>query len=185
MDLSTPQDRLARVPTLGAGSHDENSDAMCVMDTRLARAIAKLHANTRRTEECWLFEGYRQLNGYGWVNVAGLKIAAHRLALLVAGISIERGQDACHTCDTRSCVNPAHLYVGTRRQNMADCTARGRHNKPRGERHWRAKLSTADVREIRLRRRAGDSTVSLASRFGINHATVSRIARGVWRQEVA
>ena len=94
------------------------------------------------------------------------------------------GKDACHTCDNRWCVNPAHLYAGTRAENMADCTERGRHHKPRGANHWRAKLSVDAVRQLRERRAAGETTVHLAEEFGINTGTVSRTARRVWRQEV-
>ena len=135
--------------------------------------------------ECWLWQGYRQPNGYGWLNASKFKIAAHRAALLLAGIEVPKGMDACHRCDNRACVNPSHLYVGTRRQNMADCTARNRHNKPRGAAHWRAKLTESDVRLLRQLKRQGQSLSALARRFNINSGTVSRIARGIWRGEVA
>lgn len=152
----------------------------------LAKAAAKLRANVVRSDGgCLLWTGYTQPNGYGWVNVAGLKIAAHRLAMILAGIALPPDMDACHRCDVRNCVEPAHLYVGTRRQNMADCTARGRHNKPVGAAHWRAKLSDTEVTELRRRRALGETTTSIAEAFGINTGTVSRIARGLWRGEVA
>lgn len=152
----------------------------------LARLAVKLtdHTERRGPDECWPWTGYTQRNGYGWVNTAGVKIAAHRLALILSGVQIPRGWDACHTCDHRWCVNPAHSYPGTRRRNMADCSSRQRHNKPRGENHWRARLTAGHVREIRRRRSDGETTVSLARRFGVNSATISRIARGIWRAEV-
>lgn len=110
----------------------------------------------------------------------------HREALAARlGRPVAPGMDACHTCDNRACVNPEHIYEGTRKQNMADCTARGRHNKPRGEGHWTAKLSAAEVARIRAQSMAGASRASLAREFGVHPATVSRIARGIWRTEVA
>lgn len=130
---------------------------------------------------CVIWQGYVERNGYGksgheWV---------HRRALSrKLGRPVAPGMDACHTCDVRLCVNPAHLYEGTRRQNMADMTARGRHNKPRGEAHWRARLTTAQVVAMRARRAAGETTVALGAAFGVHPATVSRIVRGVWRTEV-
>lgn len=122
---------------------------------------------------CHLWMGYRQPNGYGYVNAGGKKAPAHRLALLLTGVDVPAGMDVCHTCDVRNCVNPQHLYVGTRRQN-----------KPRGAAHWAAKLSAGDVEAIRLRRAAGEPVKALALAFSIHHATVSRVARGIWRQEV-
>lgn len=150
------------------------------------RAVTKLRGLVERgrDDECWPWRGYTQTNGYGWVNVGHFKMSAHRLALLVAGIPVQPGLDACHTCDNRACCNPAHLYAGSRRQNMADCSVRHRHNKPRGERHWRAKLSEEKVLQIRACVSAGETTISLGHRFGVHSATISRIARRVWRPEV-
>ena len=150
------------------------------------KMAAKLRANTVvGSGGCMLWIGYIQPNGYGYVNVGCAKAPAHRLALVLSGVFVPRGMDVCHTCDVRNCVNPAHLYVGTRKQNMADCSARNRHNKPSGETHWRAKLSADQVLSIRLRRAAGELQKSIAESFGINAATVSRIARSIWRREVA
>jgi hypothetical protein len=154
-------------------------------ENRLARIAVKLAVNTRKTEGCWFWTGYTQPNGYGWLNVAGLKIAAHRAALLVTGVIPPVGMDVCHHCDVRNCVRPDHLYVGSRRQNMADCTTRRRHNKPVGAAHWSAKLSDDAVREIRRRHSLGERQESIATSFDINAATVSRVARRVWRAEVA
>jgi hypothetical protein len=55
-----------------------------------------------------------------------------------------------------------------------------------GERHWRAKLSADDVRTIRQMWRDKTATqTSIAARFSVNSATVSRIVRNEWRKEVA
>lgn len=86
---------------------------------------------------------------------------------------------------TVTCVHPRHLYAGTRSQNMADCITRGRHNKPRGIAHSRARLTEADVRAIRRRRAGGEPVRLLGAAFGVHHATISRIARGIARSEVA
>lgn len=169
--------RLAGIGPLAKGFHSDNSE-MC-------RAAKKLAALTiEGPGECKLWTGYTQPNGYGYVNVGKLKMPAHRLALVLSGVAIPKGMDACHICDVRNCVNPDHLYVGTRQQNMADCIARKRHNKPFGEDHPRAKLSSEQVALIRKRRLLGEKVKSIATSFNVHHGTVSRIARGVWRQEV-
>lgn len=127
---------------------------------------------------CVLWQGRIASNGYGTLG----KKLAHRIALeRKLGRPISAGMDACHTCDVRGCVNEDHLYEGSRKQNMADCTERGRHNKPRGEKHWCARLTDAQVAEIRARHANGEMQKSLAADFNINAATVSRIVRNLWR----
>jgi hypothetical protein len=160
--------------------------AVKIDEKRLERVRAKLVANSAASPSgCVLWNGYTQPNGYGWINVAGLKIAAHRAALILSGVDVPAGSDVCHRCDVRNCVNPDHLYVGSRRQNMADCTARRRHNKPRGASHWCAKLSDEHVRQIRARVSSGERQTAVAASLNVNSGTVSRIARGVWRGEIA
>ncbi len=131
---------------------------------------------------CAIWAGRIAPNGYGTLG----KRYAHRIALAARlGRPIATGMDVCHTCDVRACINPDHLYEGTRRQNMADCTARGRHNKPRGETHWRSVLSDVSVREMRSLSDQGWTRKALADKYGINPATVNRIVRNIWRTEVS
>lgn len=168
---------------LDKGSHNNPDEGMCVMDPTL---VAAFWLRVVAEDECWRWTGYlHPATGYGSYSFRGRNWRAHRLSLAVHGRPVPDGMDACHTCDNRWCVNPAHLYAGTRRQNMADCSARGRHNKPSGEHHWRAKLSAAAVREIRERHDLGESQTSLAAEFGVHPATVSRVVRNEWRREVA
>ena len=39
---------------------------------------------------------------------------------------IPKGLLVMHKCDTRACCNPDHLQLGTQKDNMADCAAKGR-----------------------------------------------------------
>ena len=134
------------------------------------------------TPDCITGVGSLAQNGY----VRRGRTYLHREALEQSlGRPIGTGMDACHTCDNRSCVNPAHLYEGTRKQNMADCTERDRHNKPKGENNWRAKVSANQVREMRELSDQGWTRKALGEKYGINPATVSRIVRNIWRTEVA
>jgi len=71
--------------------------------------------------------GYRQSSGYARFKVEGQYRLAHRVAWVLANRrEIPAGQFICHSCDNRACVNPAHLWPGSNRQNMLDMYAKGR-----------------------------------------------------------
>lgn len=94
---------------------------------------------------------------------------------------IPSGYYICHVCDTPGCVRPEHLFIGTQRDNMADCKAKGRTRSPRGEAHHKAKLTSVDIREIR-KARGHEIQINTAARFGIRQNNVSHIQRReTWR----
>lgn len=151
-------------------------------EEQIAALKPAFDARVQRSPGCWTWIGYVRPNGYGSYKARGRNFQAHQLAVLLDGRDVPRGLDVCHKCDNRRCVNPAHLYVGTRAQNMADCIARGRHNKPAGEKHPRCKLSDAQVAFIRQRAAAGEGINALGREYRVHGATVSRLVRGIKRQ---
>lgn len=87
---------------------------------------------------------------------------AHRFAFESAYGLIPKGLLICHTCDNRSCVNPAHLYAGTKSDNARD--ARG---------YLKKKLTWKKIREIRALYRHGEyGTPRLAKEFGVSRTTI-------------
>lgn len=142
--------------------------------------------------DCWIWTGAKNSEGYGTYR----KGKAHRISFERAFGTIPDGMVVCHRCDNPSCVNPAHLFIGTVAENNRDRALKGRSkgtfksdashpSRTRsGERHWSAKLSAAEVQSIRARRNSGESVKALAAHFNVHHATISRIARREWRKEV-
>lgn len=124
---------------------------------------------------CWLFDGGLVNGGYGQVRRGLKKALAHRAAWEAANGPIPPGLCVCHKCDTPRCVNPAHLFLGTGADNMADKVAKGRQHRPAGEAHGQAKLTESMVRAIRA---DGRKQYEIAKAFGIGQAQVSRIKTG-------
>lgn len=131
---------------------------------------------------CWIWRNAIRNNGYGAVRIAGVTRSAHRVAYeIAAGARVDVSLDVCHRCDVRACVNPAHMFVGTRADNMADCSRKGRIRVPfaEGEACPNSKLSAAEVIAIRADPRSNRAT---ARAYGVAKCTVSSIRKRLtWR----
>ena len=142
---------------------------------------------TRRVEPepnsgCWLWVGRVFYDtGYGdWRAFEG-EVLAHRVAWRLCYGTIPARAFVLHRCDVRRCVNPAHLYLGDHKQNMRDMVARQRADDRRGDKNTQAKLTTADVLEIRRLQASDLSYLEIASRFNVSSSLVCKIkTREVW-----
>jgi hypothetical protein len=152
-------------------------------DAMLRRFWSKV--DKRSPTECWPWLGCRCSKGYGRLGIRGLNLRAPRVAWMIAfDRNIPEGLIVLHRCDTPACVNPSHLAIGTIRDNALDAKLRGRLRSKgtRGEQHGRTKLTDDIIRSIRS---SGERHSVIASRYGLNRSTVSKIKRGERWQHVA
>lgn len=131
-------------------------------------------SKVRKTESCWNWTAGKDKDGYG-ISYVGFSIRAHRQSYQMHFGAIHDGLFVCHRCDNPSCVNPAHLFLGTNTDNIMDASAKGRMRF--GSRHGRSKLSDADVLSMRTMKAQGFSLDKLAIRFGMAKSQVSRIVK--------
>lgn len=166
------------------------------MDVKtIARFRAKV--DRRGPNDCWPWRGMCNRKGYGQLRGPGGRrsryLPAHRIAFY-----LEHGRwpEPCglHRCDNPPCCNPAHIFEGTRADNIADMIAKGRARKSSGDRHWaraqphrvlrgerhgRAKLSRAAVSWIRS---CNTSSGELALAYGVTPAAIRHVRNGRnWR----
>lgn len=141
--------------------------------------------------ECWPWTGC-DMRGYGVFHVGKKMYLATRVMWMLTNGEIGDGLFACHHCDNPPCVNPAHLFLGTHQDNMADRNRKGRaHRGPRanieniarGEAVYGAKLTPELVREIRAVYAAGGVTQrQLARRYGMAQCPIRHvIIRKTWK----
>jgi hypothetical protein len=129
----------------------------------------------RGLDQCWPWKGGRDRQGYGQFYNRG----AHRQAwFLISGAM--PALCVLHRCDNPPCCNPCHLWLGTQQDNQRDKFEKGR--TPRGENHYCAKLTIADVREIRRAASLGVGQSALARVYGVKPPMVHRIVhRRAWK----
>ena len=130
----------------------------------------------RETNQCWEWTGSKNRKGYGYITIAKRHFAAHRLAWELTIGAIPPGLCCCHHCDNPGCVNPAHLFLGTHDDNMADCKAKNRQTQ--GSRNPASKLLESDVLEIRTLLKRGLTQREVATRYNVKRQTIGDISTG-------
>jgi hypothetical protein len=113
------------------------------------------------------------------INFDGRSYSPHRvIAEWEAGELFPRKIDACHTCDNERCCLPAHLFRGTRRDNVMDAVQKGRITAPLANARAMRKLDDAAVRWARREHASGVSARAIGRQLGINHKTIVGIMNG-------
>lgn len=117
--------------------------------------------------------------GYGiiWFKSNRNFVLAHRIAWVYEHGEIPEGMFLCHSCDNRACVNVDHLFLGTPQDNSSDMVAKKR--QMHGEKHYNAKLSEADVKNIK---ESNLSSRALAKQYNVSKTNILDIKKNrIWR----
>lgn len=80
----------------------------------------------KSTNGCWEWNGALRDDGYGILKVNNRCDGAHRFSYELYIGEIPNSLCVLHRCDNRKCVNPFHLFLGTKSDNMIDCIKKGR-----------------------------------------------------------
>lgn len=123
---------------------------------------------------CHLWTAALGSGGYGVIQHEGRALRANRVALELSGTAIPDGMVVRHSCDEKSCVNPAHLSVGTQADNIADKVRRNRQS--RGSGRWNA-MPEPRAREIVRAVLDGATHRNLMAKFGLSKQQALRFAK--------
>lgn len=131
-------------------------------------------------DECWPWQGYAKPSGHGLTTLHSMPIHAHRKAWILTHGPIRDGQCANHTCDNALCCNPAHLYLGSRADNMIDLWERTDPSKraPRGRHHV---ITNSGLEKLWAMYREGATRKQCAAAFDVHVSTVARYIQ-TWRK---
>jgi hypothetical protein len=150
----------------------------------------------RGDDECWIFTGTKNNKGYGMlqqqIDGQNGKRLAHRISYELHFGWVPKNQCVLHRCDNPPCVNPAHLFLGTKSDNSYDMHRKGRwHMDPAkrsrpphhvGAAHPKAKLNEALVVQYRLELASGKPLRQLARETGLGRKTLMHMRdRVTWR----
>jgi hypothetical protein len=130
---------------------------------------------------CILWTGTISQFGYGRFSVQSNKYTlAHRWIWEQLNGPIPDGKLLMHTCDVRNCVNTDHLRIGTILLNAQDMVAKGR--SLAGEKHFNAKLTEKQVKNILLMIANRTPRQQIADQFGVTRYNITAISRGhAWK----
>lgn len=161
------------------------------------KTIKDLFAESAKDKNgCIVWLKFKDRGGYGFASHKNKVVRAHRLAWEFVNGKIPNGLLVCHSCDNPSCVNPKHLFLGTHKDNRADCLKKMRQAKgdtagprlhpeayvntrSRGSSHYNAKLREQDI--LKIRTHAG-SYQHIANIFGVSKSLIYQICKNkAWK----
>lgn len=135
---------------------------------------------------CWPWTAGTNNSGYGAWKTNG-EAGAHRVVYQMFKGPIPKGMLIRHDCDNRRCCNPAHMRLGTKRDNGRDMVERGRdrHYIGKGSANGNSKLTESQVAQIRYLYEyvGGYTQAELGKAYGVSQVMIGNVVRhDNWRQ---
>lgn len=181
--MTSPVTNVAPKP----GSGERIEDLIVPVSEQMAYVRGRFSAGLPERllpDECWPWQ-LTIHEKYGVIKIAGRRFTAHRLAHLLYVGPIPSGINVCHTCDNPPCVNPAHLFLGTQADNIADMDAKGR-----GRRLAPVYRKLSDEQVAIIQQEATVAPLSrtrqkeIAALYQVHHTSVWNAATGrTWKGE--
>jgi len=137
-----------------------------------------------KQNECWIWLGATTKKGYGRFKINNQLYGANRISYILNYGKFDKKLFVCHTCDNPFCVNPKHLFLGTRSDNMKDAYKKGRLNILKGKRFKRGdnnpfrKITDKQSLEIK---NSKEKVSRLARRFKVSKSLIYKIKSGLRR----
>lgn len=138
--------------------------------------------------QCWEWAGSHMPNGYTSFQLdrttigRGKTVLGHRYMYEYVYGPMPEGMCVCHRCDNRGCVNPTHMFMGTRKDNAHDAVRKGRNS--RGSVNGMSILTESDIPRLRTLITTGPRGTQrrLAREHGISESSMSQMIHGkTWR----
>lgn len=133
--------------------------------------------------DCWPWQGFRKASGHGLTSHKSTPMHASRKAYILTHGPFDNRLCVNHRCDNPACCNPAHLYLGTRADNMIDFWAKV----PADERHRRGRPTVLDAQELEQlwKMRARGATLrDCATKFDVHISTICRYITAVRKSKL-
>lgn len=151
----------------------------CHHDYGQVHAVERFWSYVNKTGSCWIWESALGRRGYGRFLIKRTEYKAHRFAWMITNGPIPDDAYICHKCDNPRCVNPAHLFIGTPKENSHDRDSKLRHF--HGESVNTNKLTAGQVilirKEYALRINEPGIFSNLGREFGISNVHIHNIVK--------
>jgi DNA-binding XRE family transcriptional regulator len=147
--------------------------------------------------DCWEWAGGRRPRGYGQFAIKqGVVVGAHVYSYKRTSGEVPEGMEVCHSCDNPPCCNPAHLYAGTHKQNMALAAYRGRgvgrprihpkkEKKEKARRVFITKSQSEQIKQMRIERDIAQTDLAYMAGVHFTHyCRFEKAERGLRLEQV-
>jgi len=153
-------------------------------DYKLKSSDERFWKYVKKSNSCWEWTGTKFTQGYGSFHIRlsewkYKREKAHRYSYKLHFGSLPKNLDVCHKCDNRICVNPKHLFLGTKLENTMDMVSKNRQAK--GSK-LNTNLNESNVLNIRKEYISGITMKELSKKYKSGYTTINYIInRKTWR----